>query len=127
HDVGKPPTMTIEDRIRFNNHDKVGADMAKAICKRLKMSGDDTHRVTWLVDQHMRVATIPDMRESKRKRFIREEGFDELLDLCQADCEASHGDIDTINWIRDYKANLPPEQVKPVPLITGRDLMEMGY
>ncbi|GMW00636.1 MAG: CCA tRNA nucleotidyltransferase [Candidatus Hydrogenedentota bacterium] len=127
HDVGKPPTMTFEDRIRFNNHDKVGAAMAEAICRRLRISNSATERVAWLVGQHMRVAHIPSMRESKRKRFIREDGFDELLALCRADCRASHGDESTIDWIEDYKQHLPLEQVKPAPLISGADLMAMGF
>ena len=34
HDVGKPPTYQVRDRIRFHNHTKVGRDMAEEICKR---------------------------------------------------------------------------------------------
>jgi poly(A) polymerase len=127
HDIGKPATQTFEDRIRFNNHDKVGSDMARDVCKRLHMSNHDTDRVTWLVGQHMRLATIPNMRESKRIRFIREDGFDELLNLCRIDCLASHRILDTIEWIKDYRANLKPEKIKPAPLLTGDDLIAMGY
>jgi poly(A) polymerase len=127
HDVGKPPTITYEDRIRFNQHEKVGAQMARKICKRLHCSNATTDRVEWLVAQHMRLAVAPDMRESKRKRFVREEGFDELTTLCRADCQASHGDESIINWVEDYRANLAPEAIAPPPLITGRDLIDMGY
>lgn len=127
HDVGKPPTISHEDRIRFNHHDKVGADMARRICRRLKFSNDTTDRVEWLVAQHMRLAHAPQMREAKRKRFVREEGFGELLDLCRADCRASHGDESIIDWLEEYRANLTPETAAPPPLITGRDLIEMGY
>ncbi|MCC6794254.1 MAG: CCA tRNA nucleotidyltransferase [Candidatus Hydrogenedentes bacterium] len=127
HDVGKPATITYEDRVRFNNHDKVGAEMAEAICKRLRMSNHDTDRIVWLVGQHMRLGHAPQMRESKLKRFVREPGFDELLQLGRMDCEASHGDTSTIAWIENYIANLPPEAVRPVPLITGEDLKAMGF
>lgn len=127
HDVGKPPTITHEDRIRFNQHEKVGAEMARKICKRLHCSNVTTDRVEWLVAQHMRLAVAPDMRESKRKRFVREEGFDELITLCRSDCQASHGDESIIDWLEDYRANLAPETISPPPLITGRDLIEMGY
>ncbi len=127
HDVGKPKTQTFEDRIRFNHHDKVGARMARQICQRLKFSNHDTDRVEWLVDQHMRLAAIPQMREAKRRRFVREDGFDELLDLCRMDCIASHGDLSIVDEVREYKANLKPEEVRPVPLITGEDLIALGY
>jgi poly(A) polymerase len=127
HDVGKPSTQTFEDRIRFNEHERVGAEMAEGICRRLKMSNDETERITWLVGQHMRLACIPQMKESKRKRFVREEGFDELLALCRLDCLASHGSLETIKWIEDYRRNLPEEALRPTPLLNGRDLIAMGY
>jgi poly(A) polymerase len=127
HDVGKPATITYEDRVRFNNHDKVGAEMAEAICKRLRMSNHDTDRIVWLVGQHMRLGHAPQMRESKLKRFVREPGFDELLQLGRLDCEASHGDTSTIEWIENYIADLPPEAVRPTPLITGEDLKTLGF
>lgn len=127
HDVGKPLTQTFEDRIRFNNHDKVGARVAEQICERLHMSNKDKRRVSWLVEQHMRLAKVQDMRESKRKRFVREEGFDELLELCRLDCLGSHRKIDHIEWIKDYKSSLKPEETAPEPLIGGDDLIEMGY
>ncbi|MFB3147508.1 MAG: CCA tRNA nucleotidyltransferase, partial [Thermodesulfobacteriota bacterium] len=38
HDVGKPPTFSVSDRIRFNGHDKLGAEMSKKICRDLKLS-----------------------------------------------------------------------------------------
>lgn len=127
HDVGKPETMTFEDRIRFNNHDKVGAKIAENVCKRLRMSNNDTERIVWLVDQHMRLAHIPQMRESKVKRFVREPGFHELLQLGRLDCLASHGDMSTIDWIEAHAANLPPEAVRPKPVLTGDDLIDMGF
>jgi poly(A) polymerase len=127
HDVGKPETITFEDRIRFNNHDKVGAETAREICRRLRMSNEETERIEWLVGQHMRLAYAPDMRSSKLKRFVREEGFRELLELGRIDCLASHGDLSTINWIEEYLAGHPPEEYRPAPLVTGRDLIAMGY
>lgn len=127
HDVGKPRTQSFEDRIRFNNHCKVGARMSEKICRRLRLSNDVTERVAWLVEQHMRVAAIPEMRESKRKRFVREEGFAELLELCRLDCLASHNSTGTIDWIKEYIAALKPEEVRPKPLLSGRDLIDMGY
>ena len=127
HDVGKPATQTFEDRIRFNLHHKVGARMAEQIMRRLRFSNAECERVTWLVDQHMRVADIPDMRESKRKRFVREDGFAELLALCKLDCLSSHGGLDIIDWITRYVAELKPEEVRPEPLLRGAGLLALGY
>jgi len=127
HDVGKPQTQTFEDRIRFSNHERVGANIAEAVCRRLRMSNEQTERIVWLVGQHMRIAAAPDMRESKRKRLVRADGFPELLELFRVDCLASHARLDTYQWLRDYAAHLKPEDAKPQPLITGDDLKVMGY
>jgi poly(A) polymerase len=127
HDVGKPRTITYEDRIRFNGHDEVGAKMAEDICSRLKFSNAERERIVWLVAMHMRVAVIPDMREAKRKRLVRQDGFDELLALGLADCRGSHGDADHIAWILDYLEALPPERARPARLIDGRRLIALGY
>ncbi len=127
HDVGKPLTQTFEDRIRFNNHDKVGARETEKICRRLRMSNEDTKRIAWIVENHMRVDAIPSMRENRRKRFVREDDFQDLLEVCRLDCLASHNSLDTINWIEEYIAKLPPEQLKPAPLLRGGDLIEMKY
>ncbi len=127
HDVGKPRTQTFEDRIRFNGHEKVGAEMAAEICARLRLSNAEIDRVVWLVGQHMRVSAAQEMRESKLKRLIREEGFAELLDLLRIDCASSHRRMDTYEWLRDRAEKLGPEEVRPMPLVTGNDLIALGY
>lgn len=127
HDVGKPPTQTFEDRIRFNSHDRVGARIAEKICRRLRMSRDETRRISWLVANHMRLAMAPRMRESKLKRFVRHDGFEELLVLCRLDCEASHLGLDKLRWVEEYVARLEPEKMRPPRLLTGKDLIAMGY
>jgi len=127
HDVGKPLTQSFEDRIRFNNHDKAGEEAAREICKRLRLPGDAAKRVVWLVAQHMRIGVALDMRPARLKRFAREEGFTELLELFRLDCIASHEDLEVYNRIRAYLAELRPEEVKPPPLLTGHDLIAMGY
>ena len=75
HDIGKEPTFEVRDRIRFNRHDVVGAKMAEAICRRLRMSNARTERIVELVAQHMRIRNVPDMRESTRRRFLRQDCF----------------------------------------------------
>lgn len=127
HDVGKPPTQTFEDRIRFNGHEVVGAEISEAICRRLRMSNEQTERVKWLVGQHMRVGHAPEMRVAKVKRLIREDGFPELLELLRADCLGSHGDLSAYDWLQDYCVHVPDEERRPERLITGQDLIEMGY
>jgi poly(A) polymerase len=127
HDIGKPPTLAIKDRIRFDGHDAVGAEMAQEICRRLHMANQESQRVCQLVAQHMRVRHVKKMRPSKLKRFLREPYFAELLELHRADCLASHGQLDLYEFCRGKLAETQEEELRPPRLVTGHDLKEMGF
>jgi poly(A) polymerase len=131
HDVGKPPTFRpaseTGDRIRFDSHVEVGVRMAEKICRRLKFSNDECEQVKALVANHMRFKDASQMRQSTLKRFVRLPHFPEHLELHRLDCLASHGRLDAYNLVRHFLAETPPEQVRPIRLLTGDDLNEMGY
>ena len=127
HDIGKPSTFTVSDRIRFNKHDTVGAEMAESICERLRFSKREREEVEYLVRKHLAFIAIEEMRPARRTRLFDEDHFENLLALCYADCLGSHGDLSlpqkTEELYRAYLAAGPPV----VPLLKGRDLIERGY
>jgi putative nucleotidyltransferase with HDIG domain len=127
HDVGKPPTFSETDRIRFNNHDAVGAALADAVCKRLRFSTDMRRRIVEIVRNHMRFMHAPEMRESTLKRLLRRETFEDELAVHRADCLACHGDMTVYDFLVEKQAELPAEVIKPAPLVTGHDLIAAGY
>jgi poly(A) polymerase len=127
HDVGKPPVFRIApDRIRFDGHVEVGEAMARDICRRLRMSNDDASQILALVANHMRFADAPRMKQSTLKRFLRLPQFDEHLALHRLDCLASHGNLGIYDYLRRRLAETPPEQIRPLPLLTGDDLIALG-
>jgi poly(A) polymerase len=127
HDVGKPPTFRVApDRIRFDGHVEVGVKMAEEICRRLRFSKEETEQIVALVDNHMRFGDTTRMKESTLKRFLRLPGFDEHMALHRADCLASHGNLSTYGYVRQKRAEIPPEKIRPVPLVTGNDLIATG-
>ncbi len=128
HDVGKPPTFRVApDRIRFDGHVEVGTRMAEEICRRLRMSNDDTEHIARLVANHLRFADAPKMKESTFKRFLRLPQFDEHLELHRMDCLASHGDLSLYYFVKERRDALPAEQIRPAPLVTGDDLIAAGF
>jgi len=127
HDVGKPPTFAIRERIRFDNHVEVGAKMAQSICGRLRLSTRDTERIVELVRHHLRFKDFPRMKRSTQLRFLRMEGFEEHLELHRLDCLASHGDLTNYEMARRLLEETPAEEIKPAPLISGDDLIAQGY
>ncbi|MBW8837428.1 MAG: HDIG domain-containing protein [Burkholderia sp.] len=128
HDVGKPPTFRrAPDRIRFDEHAKVGTKMAEAICRSLRFSNEDTDQILSLVENHMRFGDVERMKPSTFKRFIRLPRFDEHMQLHRLDCEASHRSLRLYDFTREKRAELPASAIRPEPLITGDDLIAAGY
>jgi poly(A) polymerase len=127
HDIGKPRTFRIEDRIRFNGHDAVGARMAEAVLDRLRFPRETARQVEALVAQHMRFIGVRRMKASTLKRFLRAPGFADLLELHRLDALASNGDLEAYEFARQALEAMPPEQLHPARLITGDDLLAAGY
>jgi putative nucleotidyltransferase with HDIG domain len=128
HDVGKPATFRVApDRIRFDNHVDVGVKIAEEICARLRFSNHDAEQVLALVHNHMSFGHVGRMKESTLKKFLRLPAFDEHLALHRADSLASHRNLNTYDFIREKLAEIPPEKIRPVALITGDDLIAAGY
>jgi poly(A) polymerase len=128
HDVGKPPTFRVApDRIRFDGHVDVGVKMAAEILRRLRFSNYETGQILTLVENHMRFGDVQRMKQSTLKKFLRMPAFDEHLELHRIDCLSSHGQLDAYEYSRQQLQSMPPEAIRPKPLITGRDLMAAGY
>ena len=131
HDVGKPPTFKSAeetgDRIRFNGHVDVGIQMARGIARRLRFSNEDTEQIVALVANHMRFKDVEQMRASTLKRFLRLTRFDEHLELHRLDCISSHGRLESYGFVSRTLAETPAEQIRPLRLLTGDDLLAMGY
>src|SRR5256885_598690 len=128
HDVGKPATFRVApDRIRFDGHVEVGEKVAAQILRRLRLSNDETTQVLALVANHMRFADVTKMKDSTLKRFSRLPRFDEHLELPRMDCTASHGKLDLYDFTRQKLAETPPAEIRPAPLVTGNDLIDVGY
>lgn len=130
HDVGKPPTFAPpvgpDGRIRFDGHVEVGTRMAEDICRRLRFSNEDTEQIAALVANHLRFKDVEVMRPATLKRFVRLDRFDEHLELHRLDCLASHGMLDSYEFVRRFLAQTPSEEVRPPRLLTGDDLKGLG-
>jgi poly(A) polymerase len=124
HDVGKPPTRSVSDRIRFNGHDAQGARMAEQILRRLRCSRGLIRDVVDLVGQHMRFMVVDQMRPSRRERWLRDPLFPLHLELHALDCLASHGGLDKYQFAAEALRALPP--VPGPRLLRGGDLLAMG-
>jgi poly(A) polymerase len=130
HDVGKPPTFTppsgLNGRIRFDRHVEVGEKMAEEISRRFRFSNEDTAQIVALIANHMRFKDVPQMKPATLKRFVRIGKFEEHLELHRLDSLSSHKKLDNYDLVNRFIAETPPEQVRPVKLLTGDDLIALG-
>jgi poly(A) polymerase len=128
HDVAKPLCFRQDgERVTFYGHTEKGAAMAEEILKRLKRSRAVGERVSYLVRNHLRHVQAPQMRLSTLKRFLREDGIDELLELTRIDALSSNGDLGYYLFCKERLASLKEEEIRPAPLLRGDDLIALGY
>src|SRR5437660_7818543 len=129
HDVAKPPCAALQDdgRITFYGHAAVGADMAVAICQRLRRSRGVWERVAYLVRNHLRLVDAPEMRLSTLKRMLRHEGLDELLALARMDALASNRDLRYVEFCEQRRTELARAEIRPPRLLSGDDLIALGH
>ena len=128
HDVGKPVCIERQgERITYYGHTEKGAEMAVEILKRLKRSRAVWERVAYLVKNHLRHTQAPKMRVSTLKRFLGEEGIEELLELTRLDALASNGDLQYYDFCRRKLDEFEHEEIHPEPLLKGKDLIALGF
>ena len=127
HDIGKPLTYEVSDRIRFSNHQIVGAEITRAVLNRFKFSKEEIGKIVSCVENHMNFMNALEMRESKLKRLFMRETFSDELELHRIDCLASHKNLEIWDYLKtkyeEYKSAVP----SLVPLLRGRDLLKMGF
>jgi len=140
HDIGKPTVQTADrdGNIHFYGHERQSAQMAEAICKRLKCSIRDADSICFLVRHHTRPLSL--FRALKAQNadphaitrfFIKcAEHTCELLMCAAADMLAkekeqndrSRAFIIFVNrLLADFETDFKPKKSMP-PLITGHDL-----
>jgi poly(A) polymerase len=128
HDVAKPVTARVDKtgRIRFNEHDRIGAEMTEAIMRRLRFSGAEIEATVEMVRQHMVFKDVPKMRVAKLKRFMARPTFVDELELHRVDCESSHRMLDNYEFILRKREEFANEPIIPPALVRGDDLIALG-
>ena len=129
HDLGKPPTRMVDEtgRIRFNGHEGVSAEMSLRILQRLRFSNEVIDAVLPAVRLHMSFKDVPNMRVATLKRMMARPTFDDELELHRVDCLGSHGMLDNHALLIAKREEFSHQPLIPPPLITGNDLIALGW
>ena len=129
HDIGKPPTRMVDEtgRIRFNGHEGISARMGLRLLQRLRFPNEIIDTVIPAVRLHMSFKDVPNMRVATLKRMMARPTFDEELELHRVDCLSSHGLLDNHAMLIAKREEFSHEPLIPPPLITGYDLINLGW
>ncbi|HQL98683.1 MAG TPA: CCA tRNA nucleotidyltransferase [Smithella sp.] len=128
HDVGKALTRSEDEKgVHFYGHVQQGEIIADTIMQRLKFSRMQRETVVNLIRQHMVFMNVRKMRPGRLKRFLRMPDFDLHLELHRLDCLASHGMLDNYEFCLEQMQILALDDLHPPRLLTGNDLIAMGF
>ena len=128
HDVGKALTRSEDEKgVHFYGHVQQGEIIADTIMQRLKFSRMQRETVVNLIRQHMVFMNVRKMRPGRLKRFLRMPDFDLHLELHRLDCLASHGMLDNYEFCLEQMKILALDDLHPPRLLTGNDLIAMGF
>jgi poly(A) polymerase len=136
HDVSKPETRRrVRGRVRFFEHDLIGAGRARAIGQRLKLPERAVAIVDRLVRHHLRpmhLASAASVTPRARYRFYRDlrEDTRDLLLLVLVDAAAVTGASPVTTWrrsplVRDLMRGWAEQRVAAAtpPFVRGEDVM----
>jgi poly(A) polymerase len=129
HDIAKPQTLVVDPdgRMTYYGHTEIGGEVAANVLQRLRRPRSVQARVSYLVHNHLRMMMAPRMRRATLKRMLAEEGFDELLQLSLLDTLASGSALGFYHFCRRAIATMGAAEIHPPPLISGADLIEIGF
>ena len=126
HDIGKPETFKIAERIRFDEHSERSAEIAERIMRRLHFSRQDIEHVSWAVRHHFMMEQLLDMPLGRQRHWFLDPRFPTLLLLFYADAAGTTpADLSLYNKVKvAYEECLRHFPERPKPLLTGEDVMQ---
>lgn len=142
HDIGKAQTRQVDEagRIRFFEHERVGAELSARRGEALRLSNLEVERLQSIVRFHLRPLLLAQGKNQPSPRaiyrYFRDAG-PASVDVCLlalADVLATYGhtltqeiwirQLDVIRTLFEALWERPEQSVFPPVLLNGRDLME---
>jgi len=129
HDVAKPLTAAPDPKTgstHFYGHERIGAEMAASILRRLRFPRKQSEDIVKAVRCHMQFKDARQMRKATLRRLLLRPTFPLELELHRLDCLGSHGRLEVYDYLVAQARELESQpQIRP-PLLTGNDLIALG-
>lgn len=136
HDLGKATHTQIgEEKITAIGHEEAGVGLSKRFLYRLTNEHELIKAVGVLVREHLQPSIYFHNRAKDKtiRRLATRVNIEELVRLARADflgrtTEASlSGRYEAGDWLLEQAKRLDVLNTPPMPLLQGRDLIELGY
>lgn len=133
HDIAKPAALIVARKpdgspwYRTPNHARFGAEMTEPLLRRFKESKECIEHVRTAVEHHMQFISMPQMKEASIRKMLGRPTIALEMELHRVDCLSSHGKLDLYDLAKEHLARYAQEPILPQPLITGKDLLALGF
>ena len=127
HDVGKAETFSVQERIRFDQHATVSADLAQKIMQRLQCPRKRIEKIDWIIRHHMMMGNFFEMNDERKAHWYYHPWFTGLLQLFWLDIAGTEPAIYDLydKIIKDYNGFLDSHPLPPKPLLGGEEVMDL--
>lgn len=126
HDIGKPDTFKVEERIRFDGHCSLSRDIARKILQRLRFSSRKIDHIAWLIEHHMLFVPLLKMPLGRQRHWLLRPWFPDLMQVSVADEKGSipidlslHKKVQKL--FEETKKRMPQA---PPKIVSGDELMK---
>ncbi len=99
----------------------------QSIVERLKFSRAEMHHIVALLENLPKFHQVRQMSTSSLKRFFRLVRFDDHLELARIHAAAAGEDVEDYNYVLRKRQEWTDEDIAPKPLISGEDLIAIGF
>lgn len=100
---------------------------AATIVERLKFSRAEMHHILALIGNLPQFSRVGQMPVAEMKRFFRLNRFEDHLELARIHLMAAGKDLSDVNYVLGRLVAWTDKDIYPEPLITGDDLIAIGF
>ena len=125
HDIGKRTAKKVKKgKASFKEHEFHSRDIAENILDRFKFSTQEKNKILWIIENHIRVKSLLEMKKGKRREMLWQPNIVPLLFVRLADDLGNFGTRDAISFFDgavDHYLNEPQGEAK---IIVTNELKE---
>lgn len=127
HDIGKTRTFSISDRIHFDRHAEVSAEIIRTSFQRLQFPRARIDKIAWIANHHMMMGSFGTMPSERKAHWYFHPWFIELLQVMWLDIAGTTPADFTLyeEIVSDYNHFLDGHPRPLKALLSGEEIMEI--